>query len=89
MTQITAAEARRLAGPSVTDRVDEVFNLIRERATAGAHFLNLKDDFWTRDGYSKTADYQEAVKQLTAAGFTVKFFYEEHQFVDMYTVVEW
>ena len=89
MTQITAAEARRLAGPSVEDRVNEVFDLIRERATAGYHVLNLKDDFWTREAYSQTEAYKAAVKQLTSAGFAVRFFYEEHQFVDMYTVVEW
>ncbi len=30
MTKITASEARKLAGPTVQERVDEVYPLIRE-----------------------------------------------------------
>lgn len=89
MTQITAAEARKISGPTVQERVDEVFPLIREAAEKKCRGVNLRDDFWVNEGYSKTKDYQEACKILETLGYTVKFYYMERQFVDMYTIVEW
>jgi len=89
MTKITAQEARKLAGPTVQERVDEVYTLIREAATEKKRFVNLRDDFWVNEGYSKTKEYQQACMILEGEGYTVRFFYEERQFVDMYTIVEW
>ena len=88
MTKITAAEARRLAGPTVQERVDDVYPLIREAAEAGKRSITLHD-WWANEGYSKTFEYKQACMILEGDGFKVEFFYEERQFVDMYTVVKW
>lgn len=88
MTRITAAEARNLAGPTVQERVDEVYPKIREAAEKGKRYVNLHD-FWAHEGYSKTDAYKQACMILEGDGYKVSFFYEERQFVDMYTVVEW
>lgn len=87
--RITAAEARNLAGPTVQERVDEVYPLIEKAAQEKKRKIALHDDFWVREGYSGTKDYHEAVKLLENDGYKVRFFYEERQFVDMYTTVEW
>lgn len=89
MSRITADEARKLSGPSVQDRVDSVYLLIRESAAKGGRHINLHDDFWARGGYSGKPDWKQACEILRKDGFTVDFFYEERQFVDMYTVVKW
>ena len=89
MTKITAAEARELAGPTVEERVDEAYESIRKAATKKQRCIYLKDHFWSHGGYSGSDEYQAAVRLLEAAGYKVRFFYEERQFVDMYTIVEW
>lgn len=86
---ITAQEARVLVGPTPQERVDGLENLIRIAAGEKRRSLNLRDDFWVNGGYAKTKDYQLACKILEGLGYKVKFFYEERQFVDMYTIVEW
>ena len=88
MTRITAQEARALAGPTVQERVDEVYPKIREAAEKGKRYVNLHD-WWANAGYSKTNEYKQACMILEGDGYKVSFFYEERQFVDMYTVVEW
>ena len=88
MNKITAKEARELAGPSVQDRVDEVYLLIREAAEKKLRKIYLHD-WWKNQGYGGTKDYKQACAILRADGYTVEFFYEERQFVDMYTIVEW
>ena len=89
MTRITAQEARTLAGPTVQERVDEVYSLIREAATEKKRFVSLRDNFWVNEGYSKTKGYQQDCMILEGDGYKVTFYYEERQFVDMYTIVEW
>lgn len=88
MTKITAAEARKLAGPTVQERVDEVYPLIREAAEKGKREIHLHE-WWAHEGYAGSVEYKQAVKILEGDGYKVRFFYEERQFVDMYTVVEW
>ena len=88
MTKITAAEARKLAGPTVQERVDEVYPLIREAAEKGKRYINLHD-WWANEGYRDTVEYKQACMILEGDGFKVSFYYEERQFVSMYTVVEW
>ena len=88
MTRITAQEARTLAGPTVQERVDEVYPKIREAAEKGKRYVNLHD-WWANEGYSDTADYKLACMILEGDGYKVRFFYEERQFVNMYTIVEW
>lgn len=88
MSKITAQEARKLAGPSVQERVNEVYMLIRSAAEKKKRSIMLHG-WWADEGYGGTADYKQACKILEADGFKVSFFYEELQFVNMYTVVEW
>lgn len=90
---ITAKEARELAGPTPEEVVKEQLEFAYERIKLAAEnkrrSVNLTNEFWTRDGYSGTDEYKAAVKQLKVLGFEVEFFYEELQFVNMYTIVKW
>ena len=89
MSKFTAAEARVLAGPSVEDHVDDALILIKSAAEKKQRTTSLTSSFWVSDGYSRTEKYKKACKQLEELGFKVDFFYQENQFVTMYTVVEW
>lgn len=95
LRRLTAAEAREIAGPTVTERVDAAIDMIRAAAEKKQRKVSLHDDFWVNGGYGSdrtttlAKQYDEAVKQLKELGFKVSFFYEERQFVNMYTVVEW
>lgn len=91
MTRLTAAQARELAGPTVSERVDEVLKQIKEVASppTRARRLNLMEPFWANGGYGNEKNWTEAKKQLEDLGYKVTFFYEERQFVNMFTVVEW
>lgn len=46
-------------------------------------------DIWVNGGYIKSPEWKEAKKRLEDLGYTVSFFYEERQFVDMYTLITW
>lgn len=89
MTKITAEEARKLSGPTTQDHVATVYRLIRKAAEKKERSVKLYDDFWVYEGYKGTTSYKEACKILEGDGYKVRFFYEERQFVDMYTIVEW
>jgi|APFre7841882654_1041346.scaffolds.fasta_scaffold22016_4 hypothetical protein len=86
---IAASEARELSGPTPQERVDMIEPLIREAATAKKRKVVLHDSFWVNEGYKGTSDYKNACKILEGLGYKVEFFYEERQFVNMYTIVEW
>lgn len=90
---ITAKEARELAGPTFEEIVKEQLEFAYERIKLAAENkhrrVNLTNEFWSRGGYSGTDEYKAAVKQLKVLGFEVEFFYEELQFVNMYTIVKW
>ena len=86
---ISAAEARILAGPTPKERVHALEDEIKEAATEGKRSITLHGEFWENEGYSKTKAYREACEILEGLGYKVRFFYEERQFVDMYTIVEW
>lgn len=90
---ITAREARELAGPTFEEKVAEQLEFAYEQIKTAAENKKrqtvLHGEFWTRGGYSGTDEYKAAVKQLEELGYKVEFFYEELQFVNMYTIVEW
>lgn len=88
-SKLTAAQARELAGPTIDDHVAAALVVIKTNAEAKKRKAALHDDFWVRGGYGSTDEWNAAVKQLTDLGYHVWFFYQESQFVDMYTVVEW
>lgn len=89
MAKITAEQARLLAGATIQERVDLVYLAIEKAANAKKRIIRLHDDFWGYGGYKETEDWKEAVQILKNDGYRVRFFYEERQFVDMYTIVEW
>lgn len=87
---MTAKEARALAGvDDIQEEVDLVLVAIEKAAKEKKRRLDLHTDFWTSGGYSKTKDWQEACQRLKNLGFSVDFFYEERQFVNMFTKVTW
>lgn len=88
MTKITAAQARELAGLTVQERVDEVYPLIEKAAKMKLRRVHLHD-WWAHEGYRASPEWKEAVALLEKDGYKVTFFYEERQFVDMYTIVAW
>ena len=89
MTKITAHEARELAGPTVQERVDAVYPLIRAAAEKRERSICIRTGFWADEGYSRTPAYKQACDILRADGFRVEFFYQELQFVDMGTEISW
>lgn len=95
MARLTAAEAKKLAGKTVTEKVDDVLVAIKEAAKDHKRELRTSweykedEDLWVHDGYRSTPEWTEAKKQLEELGYTVEFYYRETQFVDMYTVIKW
>jgi hypothetical protein len=95
MTRLTAAQAKQLAGPTVTEKVDAILVAIKAAADNRKRELRTgweyKDDndLWVSGGYGPTADWKEAQRQLQELGYTVEFYYKETQFVDMYTIIKW
>lgn len=90
MARLTAAEARKLAGPSAQDYVDAALALIEASAKAKCRSICLHGKFWVDEGYSKTPLYREACAELTRLGYDVSFYYHDGSIaVDMYTVVKW
>ena len=87
---MTAHEARKLAGvDDIQEEVDNVIPMIVKAATDKLREVRLHSGFWTNGGYSRTLEWNDACNRLRQMGYEVTFFYEERQFVDMYTVVKW
>jgi hypothetical protein len=87
--RITAEEARKLAGPSIDSLLEEAYELIRDAASRGKSIVKLTTPDWSRGGYNTSPEWKAAKTALEADGFTVTFYYEERQFVNMYTEVRW
>lgn len=85
---ILASEARELAGPTIRERVEALEPLIRAAAEKKQRQIILHD-WWANVGYEGGAAWKEAEKILKEFGYTLEFFYEERQFVDMYAIVRW
>jgi hypothetical protein len=86
---LTAAEARKLSGATAQEEVEEALKSIEHEAKGGYRSVSLHGQFWAHEAYSGTKKYKEAKKILEDLGYKVEFFYEQKQFVDMYTVVKW
>jgi len=92
---LTAAEARKLAGPTLEEKVEALLHSIENAAKKHLRllktgYMHAEDgDLWQQGGYSQTADWLKAQKMLTDLGYKVTFFYEEIQLVEMYTLIEW
>ena len=85
---ITSAEAREMAGPTIRERVEALDPLIRAAAEKGKREIILHD-WWANVGYARGKEWKEAEKLLKEIGYTLDFFYEESQFVNMYAIVRW
>lgn len=92
---ITAQTARQLAGPTVEEKVEALGRRIHELAKEGRRQLRCGYDYdqdqelWINGGYTKTEQWLSAVNILKNHGFEVEFYYNEGQFVDMYTRITW
>lgn len=90
---ITAEEARRLAGPTLEEKVEAIADGIKKAAEEKKRRYvppaSQDPDLWITGGYERSQEWLEAKKRLESLGYKVTFFYEERQFVDMYTVIEW
>lgn len=92
---LTAQEARKLAGPTLDEKVESLLKSVEEKAKEGQRKLATgyshkeDNDLWINGGYSRTDEWVKAKTMLENLGYKVSFFYEEHQLVDMYTLVEW
>lgn len=93
---LTATEARRLAGPTVAERVESLLSSVKAEAEKGNRCLKTgwthkeDSDLWENGGYHSTEEWQKAKEILEKLGYKVTFYYNEaSQFVDMYTLVEW
>lgn len=93
--RITAEQARKLAGKTVDEKVDDLLVEIENSAKQGKRQLRTSweysgdEDLWVRGGYDETDEWKAAKKILTDLGYTVEFYYNELQFVDMYTLIKW
>jgi hypothetical protein len=91
----SASDAKQLAGPTLEEKIESICESIKRLAaekkrTLRAGYDHDADvDLWVYGGYSGTPEWLEAVKVLEGLGYKVSFFYEERQFVDMYTKIEW
>lgn len=92
----SAADAKKLAGKTLDEKIEDVLEAIKNFATAkhrkirvGAYDYAADEDLWIHGGYSHTKEWNDACNKLTELGYKVRFVYEERQFVDMYTLIEW
>jgi hypothetical protein len=92
---ITADKARDLSGRTLQEKIDELGISIENAAKKTHRYLRTgwehKSDksLWIDGGYKKTEEWKKAKKMLEDLGFNVSFYYNEAQFVDMYTLIEW
>lgn len=90
MARITAVEAKRIAGPTIDEIIDDVCKQIEVAAKSKKRELHLhQPDVFVSGGYSTSPEWLSIKTTLEALGFTVEFFYEERQFVNMYTIIKW
>jgi hypothetical protein len=95
MPRLTATEARGLSGKTLDEKIDSLLAVIEKVAREGKRELRTgyqhreDPDLWIQGGYSHTHEWDAAKIELEKLGYTVTFFYEERQFVDMYTKITW
>jgi hypothetical protein len=87
--KLTASEAKKISGLTAEEEVAAIEDRIEKAAKEKKRQIELKSDFWISEGYDQTEKYLKACGILENNGYTVKFFYEELQFVNMYTIVSW
>lgn len=93
---ITAAEARKLAGPTIEEKVQALLVKVEELAKQGKRQLrggydyDADSDIWVMGGYEGTPDWQKAKKILEGLGYKVEFYYNDSSMAaDLYTIIKW
>lgn len=90
---LKASEARKLAGIGDEEEAKAlVYSAlldIERLAKGGKRQAFFKTEPWVQGVYKGEPTVKLAYKILEELGYTVTFFYEERQFVDMYTIIEW
>ena len=93
---LTAEEARKLAGPSLEEKVESLIETIKtlakqkKRSCRTGYDHKEDEDMWIYGGYDGTEEWQNAKKILKGLGYKVTFYYKVHSVaVDMYTLIEW
>jgi len=95
MARLTAKEARELAGPTLDEKIDSLLAAIGTAAANEKRQLRTgweykeHPELWINGGYSRTSEYRRAEEILKKLGYDVSFYYNEGQFVDMYTIIKW
>ena len=90
MARITADMARELAGVvDIEKDMEFAYNAIKQSAKTGGRTVILRNELFSQGNYNIDKKWLKAIDELRTAGFTVEFFYEERQFVDMGTKVSW
>jgi len=91
----TAAELRALLPKTLEQKVEQVLEVCEGFAKVGKTELRTgwdytyDQDLWIQGGYSRTEEWKLAEQLLRSMGYTVTFYYNEAQFVDMYTKISW
>jgi hypothetical protein len=90
MAKITAEEARKIAGLSVEEEVDIVFDLIREAATDKERSIKvMHNNLWATGGYAKSPHWVKACKILNEEGFKTDYYFSEDYSYVGFTIVSW
>jgi len=91
---ITAKEAYDIAlskneHVNIKEALDYADKEIRKASENGRIEARLGTDLFVKGGYNNTKEYKEVKRILEALGFKVEFFYEENQYINMYTIIKW
>ena len=90
---LTAHKARVLAGPTVSDILESVYQKIETAAKSKKFEIKLRDEVFARGGYSADSEYRDlydgCVAELESKGYNVKYFFVTSQFVDAGITVSW
>jgi hypothetical protein len=93
--RLTAAQAREIAGTTVSEKVDALLERIHDFAERKKRSIKIgrddcpDTDFWVQGAYKDNDDFHQAKRELEALGYSVNFWYEEKQFVDMFLEISW
>lgn len=91
---VTAEELRQLMPYAVQNAVRALESTLMERAAKGYTFVRTgyeyKEDKWLWEyGCNRSPDWFEAKNILENLGYMVSFVYDEQQFFNMHTLIEW
>lgn len=95
MLSFTAADARLSMPRGANEICEDILIRVRELASQGKNKLRTgydyggDEDVWIHGGYKGSDIWKKCVALLEEAGFSATFVYEERQFVDMCTIIEW